>query len=304
MHPDLLRFVARVTLETSLTMSICVGLVSARSKPEARELGDEVAKWLESQSCKLVHEPELQRNPSSADVIVALGGDGLIMRMAHTYPNIPLLGINVGKIGFMAMIERDEWERALNLLIGGQYRIQSGPTLSATLVRDNTTLFSGWAVNDVVLRSGSSMVDIELYIDRQFVNTYPGDGMIVATPQGSTAYCMAAGGPALGAGVRGFAVVPICPHSPIRTNIVVPEHASIELVVVNDSQCDLLLDGTPDGGLQRGDIIKVEAADAEFRLVMVEGTDFYQAFRSKFNYMIRPQAVPSLGSDRQKFASH
>ena len=280
-------------------MSIRIGLVSARSKDEAQELGVEVAEWLEAQPCQLVHEDELQTSPDAVDVIVALGGDGLIMRMAHSYPNTPLLGINVGKIGFMAMIERNDWKRALDLLITGQYRVQSGPTLSATLLRNNETRFSGWAVNDVVLRSGSSMVDVEVYIDRQFVNTYPGDGMIIATPQGSTAYCMAAGGPALGAGVRGFAVVPICPHSPIRTNLVVPEEAAIELVIVNDSPCDLLLDGTPDGALERGDIVQIRSASAEFRLVMVEGTDFYQAFRTKFNYMIRPQAVPSLGSDRQ-----
>jgi NAD+ kinase len=280
-------------------MSIRIGLVCARSKIEAQELGVEVAAWLEGQSCVLVREEQLHSHPEDVDVIVALGGDGLIMRMAHTYPNKPLLGINVGKIGFMAMIERNDWQRALDLLVTGHYRVQSGPTLSAVLIRDNEPQFSGWAVNDVVVRSGSSMVDVELYIDRQFVNTYPGDGMIVATPQGSTAYCMAAGGPALGAGVRGFAVVPICPHSPIRTNIVVPEETEIELVITNDSQCDLLLDGTPDGALQRGDIIKVQVSRAEFQLVMVEGTDFYQAFRSKFNYMIRPQAVPSLGTDRQ-----
>ncbi len=279
-------------------MTMRIGLVCARSKDEAQALGVDVAKWLSEQSCTVVHEDELQADPSTVDVLVALGGDGLIMRMAHTYPNTPLLGINVGKVGFMAMIERDDWKRALDLLISGNYRIQSGPTLSARLLRSGDERFSGWAVNDVVLRSGSSMVDIEVYIDRQFVNTYPGDGMIVATPQGSTAYCMAAGGPALGAGVRGFAVVPICPHSPIRTNIVVPESAKIELVIVNDSPCDLLLDGTADGELHKGDIIQISAAEAEFQLVMVEGTDFYQTFRSKFNYMIRPQAVPSLGTDR------
>ncbi|TVR70850.1 MAG: NAD(+)/NADH kinase [Sphaerobacteraceae bacterium] len=279
-------------------MTMRIGLVCARSKDEAQELGVDVAKWLSEQSCTVVPEDELQTDPSTVDVLVALGGDGLIMRMAHTYPNTPLLGINVGKVGFMAMIERDDWKRALDLLISGSSRIQSGPTLSARLLRGDDEQFSGWAVNDVVLRSGSSMVDIEVYIDRQFVNTYPGDGMIVATPQGSTAYCMAAGGPALGAGVRGFAVVPICPHSPIRTNIVVPESAKIELVIVNDSPCDLLLDGTADGELHKGDIIQISAASAEFQLVMVEGTDFYQTFRSKFNYMIRPQAVPSLGTDR------
>jgi NAD+ kinase len=279
-------------------VSIRIGLVSARSKPEAQDLGVEVAKWLREQDCVLFEEGELSANPHEVDVIVALGGDGLIMRMAHIYPNIPLLGINVGKIGFLAMIERHDWKRALELLIARKYRVQSGPTLAADLQRRGQSLFQGWAVNDVVVRSGSSMVDIEVYIDRQFVNTYPGDGMIIATPQGSTAYCMAAGGPALGAGVRGFAVVPICPHSPIRTNLVVPEEVVIELVVANSSPCDLLLDGTADGELMEGDIIKVNSAPSEFRLVMVEGTDFYQAFRSKFNYMIRPQAVPSLGNSR------
>lgn len=279
-------------------MSIRIGLVSARSKPEAQELGVEVARWLDRNNCQWVDEATLAADPSQADILVALGGDGLIMRMAHSYPDMPLLGINVGKIGFMAMIEREGWEQALEHVIAGRYRVQSGPTLAGDLHRGDSTPFSGWAVNDVVVRSGSSMVDVEVYIDRQFVNTYPGDGMIIATPQGSTAYCMAAGGPALGAGVRGYAVVPICPHSPIRTNLVVPEESEIELVIGNSSPCDLLLDGTPDAALQQGDIVKVHSAPSEFRLVMVEGTDFYQAFRSKFNYMIRPQAVPSLGNDR------
>jgi NAD+ kinase len=284
-------------------MKMRIGLICARSKSDAQELGGEVADWLVQRGCAVVPEDQLHDDPSTVDVIVALGGDGLIMRVAHMFANTPLLGINVGKIGFLAMIERDNWKSALKLLIDGHYRVQSGPTLSATLNRDAKSIFSGWAVNDVVLRSGSSMVDIEVYIDRQFVNTYPGDGMIVATPQGSTAYCMAAGGPALGAGVRGFAVVPICPHSPIRTTLVVPEHAEIELVVANDSDCDLLLDGTPDESLAQGDIVQINAAPSEFKLVMVDGTDFYQAFRSKFNYMIRPQAIPSLGSRRSKPAA-
>lgn len=279
-------------------MTTRIGLVAARSKPEAQELGVEVGRWLDANDCDWVDEAALVRDPSQVDVLVALGGDGLIMRMAHSYPDMPLLGINVGKIGFLAMIERESWKQALERVVRGDFRIQSGPTLAGDLIRDNETAFSGWAINDVVVRSGSSMVDVEVYIDRQFVNTYPGDGMIVATPQGSTAYCMAAGGPALGAGVRGYAVVPICPHSPIRTNLVVPEESEIELVIANSSPCDLLLDGTPDAALRQGDIVVVHSAPSEFRLVMVEGTDFYQAFRSKFNYMIRPQAVPTLGNDR------
>jgi NAD+ kinase len=276
---------------------IRVGLVKARSKPEAQELGVAVEEWLSTKPCELLSEGQLQAG-ASADVIVALGGDGLIMRMAHFYPNTPLLGINVGKIGFLAMIERTDWRHALGLLIDGRYRIQSGPTLEGHLIRNESELTGGWAVNDVVVRASAGMIDIEIYIDHQFVNTYPGDGMIVSTPQGSTAYCMAAGGPVLGAGVRGFAVVPICPHSPIRTTLVVPENATIELVIANDSPCDLVLDGIITSHLRAGDLIRVNQAPAEFRLVMLEGTDFYQAFRSKFNYMIRPNAIPTLGPGR------
>jgi NAD+ kinase len=284
---------------TDVPRMIRVGLVKALSKPEAQELGAAIEQWLTAQSCHFLTEDQL-RDGAEADVIVALGGDGLIMRMAHSYPNTPLLGINVGKIGFLAMIERGNWERALDLLIHGKYRVQSGPTLAAALARHGDLIGNGWAINDVVVRSGAGMIDIEIYIDHQFVNTYPGDGMIVSTPQGSTAYCMAAGGPVLGAGVRGFAIVPICPHSPIRTTLVVPEDALIELVVTNDHPCDLVLDGNVEHALRAGDLIRIDRAPEEFQLVMLEGTDFYQAFRSKFNYMIRPDAVPTLGSGQHR----
>ena len=128
-------------------------------------------------------------------------------------------------------------------LLAGDYAVQQGSTLQATLVREGASVPQGWAINDVVVRSGMRMVDIEIYIDGHYVNTYPGDGMIVATPHGSTAYCMAAGGPILTAGVKGFAIVPISCHSPIRTPFVVSEEAIIEMVVANDHDSALILDG-------------------------------------------------------------
>ena len=142
------------------------------------------------------------------------------------------------------------------------------------------------------------MIDVELYIDGRYVNTYPGDGMIVSSPQGSTAYCMAAGGPILTAGVRGFAIIPISAHSPIRATLVVPEESSIELVLSNDRDGHLILDGKVAKELQLNDVIQVCAGIDPFRMIMLEGMNFYEAFRSKFNYMIRPDAVPSLGVKR------
>ncbi len=273
-------------------MSLTIGLIIARDKHEAAEIAEDVESWLINAGVTVRSESDLLSG-ASVDLLVTLGGDGLIMRMAHVFPNIPILGINVGKVGFLARIEREDWRQALTDIVERRYRVQETPTLNATLSRDNLESESFWAINDVVIRSGLQMIDVELYIDQQFVNTYPGDGMIVATPQGSTAYCMAAGGPVLDAGVRGFAVTPICAHSPIRTTLVVPEEANLELVMASDRAADLILDGTPVENLSKGDVVQVRKGEHLFHLIILEGMNFYQAFRSKFNFMIRPNAVPT-----------
>ena len=230
---------------------------------------------------------------SPVDAIVVLGGDGLMIRAANSYPEIPLLGINFGNVGFLALIERRDWPRAIDALLAGEYAVQQGSTLQATLIREGSSVPQGWAINDVVVRSGMRMVDIEIYIDGHYVNTYPGDGMIVATPHGSTAYCMAAGGPILTAGVKGFAIVPISCHSPIRTPFVVSEDATIEMVVANDHDAALILDGREQAQLERWDIIRVSRGEHAFKLVTSKSTNFYEAFRTKFNFRIRPDAIPS-----------
>ncbi len=273
-------------------MSLRIGLIIARDKHEASDIAEDVDRWLRAAGAAVISERELNAG-AVADILITLGGDGLIMRMAHVFPGIPILGINVGKVGFLARIEREDWKQALQDIVERRYRIQESPTLTATLNRDTDGVESFWAINDVVVRSGLQMIDVELYIDQQFVNTYPGDGMIVATPQGSTAYCMAAGGPVLDSGVRGFAVTPICAHSPIRTTLVVPEEANLELVMASDRAANLILDGTPVEFLKQGDVVQVRNGEHRFHLVVLEGMNFYQAFRSKFNFMIRPNAIPT-----------
>lgn len=281
-------------------MESAIGIIAAHGKPEAAELAASIATLLAERGCVVLDETALQRDPAAAAVLITIGGDGLIMRMAHAYPDIPILGINVGRVGFLAMIEREEWQSALERLIEGDYRVQESPTLEASVWRGDQPVGQGWAINDVVIRAGFQMIDVELYVDDQFVNTYPGDGMIVATPQGSTAYCMAAGGPVLSAGVRGFAVTPICPHSPIRTTLVVPEEALIELVVAREREASLILDGVPQLALREGDLVQVRQGSHRFRLVLLPEMNFYEAFRSKFNFQIRPDARPTRRARRQR----
>ncbi len=274
-----------------------IGLVAAHSKDEATALAPEIEAWLVERGCTVLLESDLQTNDrTEVDAIIVLGGDGLMMRAANTYPDIPLLGINFGKVGFLALVERSNWELAVLALIEGRFEVEESSTLAAAVERNGVLLDQGWAINDVVIRGGVRMIDVEVYIDGYYVNTYPGDGMIVATPRGSTAYCMAAGGPILTAGVRGFAIVPISCHSPIRTPFVAAESVAIELLLANKHEASLILDGRLVHDLQFSDVVRVIRGKHAFKLISIGGTNFYDAFRSKFNFRIRPDAVPSLRS--------
>lgn len=271
-----------------------IGIIAAFSKSEAEALAPEIKAWLRERDITPVLEAELNANGySDVTAIVVLGGDGLMMRSANTYPDVPLLGINFGQVGFLTLVEQQDWQLALDALVTGRFDVEYNSTLQATLIRKDKELDQGWAINDVVIRSGHRMVETELYIDGDFVNTYPGDGMIVSTARGSTAYCMAAGGPILTAGVKGFALVPISCHSPIRTPMVASEEALIELVIANDHTSTLILDGRPGVELHGGDVVKVERGVHTFQLARVGRISFYESVRTKFNFRIRPNTIPS-----------
>jgi NAD+ kinase len=279
-------------METTVTRKI--GIIAAQSKSEAQSLAPQIERWLAERGIAPILERELNASGhGDVQAIVVLGGDGLMMRAANAYPDTPLLGINFGQVGFLTLVEQQHWQEALDALISGKVDVEVSSTLQATIYRGADEIDMGWAINDVVIRSGLRMIEVELYIDGNFVNPYPGDGMIVSTARGSTAYCMAAGGPILTAGVKGFALVPISCHSPIRTPMVASEEAEIELVIGNDHAASLILDGRPGTDLAMGDVIKVVRGQHTFQLAKIGTMSFYESVRTKFNFRIRPNTVPS-----------
>jgi NAD+ kinase len=278
-------------------MARSIGIIAAFSKPESSVLARQISAYLEERDCEVHPEHELPSvSLAELEAIVVLGGDGLMMRAANTFPDVPLFGINFGKVGFLAMVEQSDWRMAMDAFLAGEYQVQDGATLAASILRGDKTLDQGWVINDVVIRGGVRMIDIEVYVDGHYVNTYPGDGMIAATPRGSTAYCMAAGGPILAAGVHGIAVVPISCHSPIRTPFVVAENAVVDLVAATKHEASLILDGRQTAELVEGDAVRVQRGKHLFRLIALDSNNFYDAFRTKFNFRIRPDAVPSRTS--------
>ena len=281
-------------------------IVPARGKADSHELAPRIHAWLRERGRATIDEAAI-RAGEPADALVALGGDGLMMRMAHSFPGTPLLGINFGKVGFLAKVERDNWREALDAVVSGQYTIEESSTLNASIQSPHDTEDHGWAINDVVIRSGVRMIDIELYVDGYYVNTFPGDGLIVSTSRGSTAYCMAAGGPILTAGVKGFAIVPISCHSPIRTPLVVAESARIDLLFTSRYDASLILDGRVVADLAPDDVVRVRRGENFCRLISIGESDFYAAFRTKFNFRIRPDLEPtrvpeSIGNSRENQA--
>lgn len=271
-----------------------IGIVSAFSKPEAQELATTITGYLADRHIAAVPETEIVVGENTnVDAVIVLGGDGLMMRMANAFPDIPLIGINFGKVGFLALVEQSDWQQAVDLFLSGNYDLDESSTLQSTLVRKDEESDQGWAINDVVIRGGNRMIEVEVYIDGFFVNQYPSDGLIVSTPRGSTAYCMAAGGPILTPGVKGFAVVPISSHSPIRTPMIASEDSVIELVSANSHPASLIVDGQTTTRLQQYDLVRVTKGEHLFRLVRVSTTSFYTAFRQKFNFQTRPNAIPS-----------
>ena len=271
-----------------------VGFVVAESKQSAAGLADDARSFLREHDYEIVDEETLNRGHFGLlEAIIVLGGDGLMMRCANRYPNIPILGINFGKVGFLASVEQRDWRAALEAFVSGQFQVEEGSTLAASLLRDHEVTDEGWAINDIVIRSGNRMVEVEVYVDGHFVNTYPGDGMIVSTAHGSTAYCMAAGGPILTGGVRGFAIVPISCHSPIRTPIIVAEDTAIELLLTNQHHAQLIIDGRASKELRQDDIVHVRLGRNRFRLIIFKSQNFFEAVRTKFNYQIRPNATPT-----------
>lgn len=271
-----------------------LGLVAAYSKPEAQALATTITQWLDTRGLQAVAETDIVAEPQpNVDAIIVLGGDGLMMRMAKAFPDIPLIGINFGKVGFLALVEQADWQQALELFLSGNYDLDESSTLNSEIVKDGKPTDQGWAINDVVIRAGLRMIEVEVYIDGYFVNQYPSDGLIISTPRGSTAYCMAAGGPILTPGVKGFAVVPISSHSPIRTPMIASEDSVIELVTANTHKANLILDGERTSYLDQYDVVKVTKGEHVFRLVRVNTTSFYTAFREKFNFATRPNTIPS-----------
>lgn len=219
------------------------------------------------------------------DVILTIGGDGTILHEANlslAYHK-PILGINLGRCGFLATCEVDELETKLSAVAQGNYSLDSRMLLYVRVLGDDK--WEGHALNDVVVTKGrlQQAIDFSIYCDGILVEHYRGDGVIIATPTGSTAYSMAAGGPILDSQTKGIVVTPICPHSLASPAMVFAQERKLNICVgqVQDDEVFISCDGSAGYTLQAGSTAEVRLSDQNVQLITFGKADQFQAIDQK-----------------------
>jgi NAD+ kinase len=223
----------------------------------------------------------------NADLVMSVGGDGTMLYASRLTreTGTPILGINRGRLGFLADVTPDELISSVNNVLQGNFTTDSRLLLEARLHTSSGEDVVAYALNDIVLqrRETGRMVDFETRVGGQYVNTHSGDGLIVATPTGSTAYALSCGGPIIEPQLDAVVIVPVCPHTLTDRPIVVSADQSIEVTLLQraDTKAEITVDGFSVGDIDPSDKLRICAANTRVTLVHPPGYDFYGILRSK-----------------------
>jgi NAD+ kinase len=265
-----------------------VGIVHKVSSAEASETALFVERFLVSKGIEVItDEAEAGR---SADLVVVLGGDGTLIHAAALLEGrpVPILGVNMGSLGFMTEVPQAELYTALEQVLAGKAQVSERMKLRVHLHKGGSPerALDSEVLNDVVISKSalSRMAELHTRCSGEHITTYKADGVIIATPTGSTAYSLAANGPIMYPTMRGVIIAPICPHTLTQRPLVVPDDESIELVLTNDTEVWLTLDGQKGQPLQKGDRVQVKQSYNRVLLVKNPNLDFFGILRAKLRW--------------------
>jgi NAD+ kinase len=267
-----------------------IGLLHHPKLPATQPLAEQMARETEAHGLTVWLGSTWDQRAVAAeiadlDLLVTLGGDGSILRAARMAcgHGVPVLGVKMGRLGFLAELEPEDWGKALPRLLSGNYWLEERMMLYAEYHRgEDCRQYE--ALNDVVVSRGSlaRIVRLETYIDGSYLTTYAADGLIVSTATGSTAYALAAGGPILPPELQNFLFIPIAPHLSMNRAIVLGQRDKVEIRVHTDHQAILTVDGQFEYELQDGDLVTVQASPRASRFVrMQDRTYFYRTLMDR-----------------------
>ena len=228
------------------------------------------------------------------DLAIVVGGDGTLLKAGRLLADqdIPVIGINLGRLGFLVDISPDEITKQLSLMLNGEYTLETRSLLYAEAFRGDKSLGGSIAFNDVVLhvRNDIRMIEFTTHIDDSFVNTQRADGIVVATPTGSTAYSLSSGGPILHPSLNAVVLVPICPHTLSNRPIVVSNESLINISMEESRDVDarVSFDGQSNIELKAGDNVIIRHKSHQLQLMHPKNYDYYHILRNKLGWSVRP----------------
>jgi NAD+ kinase len=279
-----------------------IGVLAKTDREEARQVLPQLLEWCAARGVTAVVEketaglcpdratsvvlkPEL---PGHVDLLLVLGGDGTLLSMARLVGDlgVPILGVNLGGLGFLTVLTVDELFPALEACLRGEMVIEERMMLAAAVVRQGERLTEYVALNDVVITKSamSRIINLEVAVEGELATAYRADGLIVSTPTGSTAYCLSAGGPIVFPTMDAIVLTPICSHTLTNRPIVLPGGVAIEVTLLSDQDVALTLDGQVSLALKRSDIVEIRPAAARIRLLRPPQKHFFSVLRTKLKW--------------------
>ena len=279
-----------------------IGIIAKPDAPHARQILQQLAETLGGHGVRVlvdqetgalspagmetVSKPDL---PGRVDLLIVLGGDGTLLSAARLVGvlGVPILGVNLGGLGFLTATPEEDLPTAIEALLQGRYVIEERMVLSSHIRRGAARLGDALALNDVVITKGATgrIINLEVQVDGQFVTGYRGDGVIVSTPTGSTAYSLAAMGPIVFPTLDALILTPICPHTLTNRPIVLPAEGRVEVHLHADAQAvTLMVDGQVGYPLEGKDVVEVKRAESLIKLVRFPQPDYFQVLRTKLKW--------------------
>ena len=276
-----------------------VGLVAKYQERKAAQMVRWLIPWLKKRGKKVCVENGLARAGAQscskkemalkADLIISLGGDGTLLNIAPLVerPEVPILGVNLGALGFITEVAVDELEPVLSKTLSGDYEVEKRMTLEVRVLGKNGRPHKFRVLNDVVIAKGarSRIIDLETYVGKDYLCTYRADGLIISTPTGSTAYSLAAAGPILEPTLGAIVLAPICPHTLTHRPIVVPSNAVIRVTLRSFGDTVILIpDGQQGIRLNNGDRVEARDYGLPVSLIKLPSRSYYEILREKLKW--------------------
>lgn len=276
-----------------------IGIFVKRGQRDAIKAVKELMHFLKGKKCKFLVENEVasalnikgyrrQDIPALSDIVIVFGGDGTLLSVARLVGNmgVPIMGINLGGLGFITELNKEEVRDNINMIFAEDACYEERIMLLANVYRGRKKIVQHNALNDVVLHKSalSRMFELDIYINNQYVTTFRIDGLIVSTPTGSTAHSLSAGGPIMYPTLESFLLTPICPHSLTSRPIVIPDDFSIEAIIKSGEDVYLTLDGQEGYPLTVKDRVEIKKAEYKTRFLILHDKDYFRILRTKLKW--------------------